>query len=116
MFWWVFLAIQALFIAWIITAAVTAANTANSGLAHEIAQQCAHGTWHGLYSSYADCAKQVRSLHSAANGIGNTIGAALVVGIWVAVDFIVGLSYLIYRLATRDRTPPMYYPPAQYPR
>ena len=115
-FLWMFLAIQALFIVWLIVGGLNAANTASTGLPHEIAQQCAHGAWHGLYNSYADCARQVRSLHNAANGIGNTIGAGLVVGIWVAVDFILGLSYLIYRMATRDRTPPMYCPPAQYPR
>jgi hypothetical protein len=31
---------------------------------------------------------------------------ALIIGLWVAVDFILGVSYLIYRLATRDRRAP----------
>lgn len=38
----------------------------------------------------------------AASGVGATIGAGLIVGFWVAVDFILGISYLIYRVAKRD--------------
>ncbi|MFF4657977.1 MULTISPECIES: hypothetical protein [Streptomyces] len=38
-----------------------------------------------------------------AGDIGTTIGVGLVVGFWVAADFILALTYLIYRLATRPQ-------------
>ncbi|MFG2027011.1 hypothetical protein [Streptomyces sp. NPDC048825] len=37
-----------------------------------------------------------------ANDVGTAIGAGLILGLWVAVDFILGLTYLIYRLASRQ--------------
>lgn len=37
----------------------------------------------------------------AAAGAGATIGAGLVVAFWVAVDFILAVSYWIYRVAKR---------------
>lgn len=65
-FLWFFLAVQALFVLWLIVGL----STANTG---------------------GDAAKEA----------GTAIGAALVFGLWVGVDFILGLTYGIYRLATR---------------
>jgi hypothetical protein len=73
-FLWVFLAIQALFLIWVITGA------ASSG-----------GSCHGL--SAADC--------KTAGDAGHGIAIALQVGVWCFVDFFMGVVYGIYRLARR---------------
>lgn len=65
-FLWFFLAVQALFIVWLVFGLATA----NTG---------------------GDEAKEV----------GTAIGAALVFALWVGVDFILGVGYGIYKLATR---------------
>ncbi|WP_158713666.1 hypothetical protein [Streptomyces sp. NRRL WC-3626] len=36
-----------------------------------------------------------------AGEVGTTIGVGLVVGLWVAVDVILGFTYVVYRLAGR---------------
>ncbi|WP_328495432.1 hypothetical protein OHS59_23820 [Streptomyces sp. NBC_00414] len=40
-----------------------------------------------------------------AGDVGTTIGVGIVVGFWVAVDVILALTYLIYRLASRQPRP-----------
>jgi hypothetical protein len=95
-FLWSFIAVQVLFAAWLIA---HFASSAGTSAAHDIAQHCAHGTWHGLFGSYGECARYVRNLDSA-GGIGN-VGAGLIVGLWLAADVILGLGYGICRLATR---------------
>ena len=99
---WIFLGVQVIFLVWLITGLVS--NGDDPGAARHVAQSCANGAWHGLFNSYQDCSKQVTDLFNAAHGIGTTIGASLVIALWVAVDVILGLSYLIYRLAKRPHT------------
>lgn len=65
-FLWFFLAVQALFVVWL----VMGLSTADTG---------------------GDAAKEA----------GTAIGAMLVFGLWVGVDFILGVGYGIYKLATR---------------
>lgn len=77
-FWWIFLAIQVLFVVWIIAGA-----NANSGHAH-----C-------QYLTAQTCA--------AATDTGTAIGVGLIIGLWVATDIIVGGTYAIYRLTRRGR-------------
>ncbi|MDX3587682.1 hypothetical protein PV740_39555 [Streptomyces europaeiscabiei] len=36
-----------------------------------------------------------------ASDVGTTIGVGLIIGLWAAVDVILGFSYLVYRLASR---------------
>ncbi|MCX5423676.1 hypothetical protein [Streptomyces sp. NBC_00078] len=36
-----------------------------------------------------------------AGGAGTTIGVGLIIGLWAAVDAILGFTYVVYRLATR---------------
>lgn len=75
-FLWVFLAVQALFLVWIIAGVGSILETSDCG---------------GL--SAADC-EAVQ-----ANGAG--LGVLIVIVLWMAVDVILGISYLVYRLAPR---------------
>jgi hypothetical protein len=36
-----------------------------------------------------------------ADAVGTTIGVGLIVGIWLATDFILGATYTVYRIAGR---------------
>jgi hypothetical protein len=75
-FLWTFLAIQAIFLAWIIGGSVGAASEpCPPTLSAEACQ--------------------------AAAGIGTAIGVGLIIALWVAVDVILGIGYLIYRVSTR---------------
>ncbi|MFP5068719.1 hypothetical protein ACLFMI_03510 [Pseudonocardia nantongensis] len=70
-FRWVFLGIQALFLAWIIG---------------------------GMSATGPACAPNLSAeACQAAQGIGTGIGVALIVALWIAVDFILGITYLIFR-------------------
>lgn len=75
---WFILAVQALFIIWLIVGLNDAS--------HQTAKQCAGQ-------------QATRLCHDASNA-GSAIGAALVIGLWVAVDIILGLIWLI---TNRDR-------------
>jgi Protein of unknown function (DUF2510) len=76
-FMWVFLAIQALFLVWIIGGIASGSGTP---------KHC------GSLSQHA--------CNTAAN-VGTGIGVALIVGLWIVVDFLLGVTYLIVRLARR---------------
>jgi hypothetical protein len=78
-FIWVFLAVQALFVIWIIAGAASG---------HSAAVNC-----HDRYLTHSECA-------SAANA-GTAIGAGLVVLLWAVADVILGVSYGVWRLARR---------------
>ena len=98
-FLWVFLAIQVLFLIWII------AGAASSGpsTAAQAASLCDHHAWFPLYKSQAAClADSGRLLHEATD-TGKGLGIALIVVFWCVVDFLVGFGYLIYRVASRRR-------------
>jgi hypothetical protein len=72
-FRWVFLAIQALFIIWIISGVAGASDNCNGKVGDSL-DACQAGT-----------------------AVGGTIGVALIIGLWVAVDIILGVGYLIFR-------------------
>lgn len=91
-FMWFFLAIQALFVAWMIVGFATANNTPS---ASDIASACGGNNWQALYNSYHECVTTTTSDLQAAGGIGTGIGAALVIGLWVAVDVILGITRLV---------------------
>lgn len=98
-FLWVFLAIQVIFLVLVIVQL-----SGNTSPAHsQVAAGCLHGNWQGLFSSQADCLKHYRVGLADAGNLGKGIGAGLIIGLWVAVDVILGVSYLIYRLAHRPR-------------
>jgi hypothetical protein len=98
-FLWVFLAIQALFIVWIIAgvAAVHAAPTQA-----QLAQGCYNNNWYPLFKSQADCVQHYGGALNDAGTAGKAIGVGLVIGFWMVVDVILGISYGIYRLARRS--------------
>ncbi|WP_340377389.1 hypothetical protein U5640_21480 [Streptomyces sp. SS7] len=80
-FLWVFLAVQILFLIWVITG--IASNDDNP-------ESCEGLTGDSL------------KLCEDAGDLGTTIGVGFIVGFWVAADFILSLTYVIYRLATRQ--------------
>ncbi len=76
-FLWVFLAIQLLFVIWII-----AGLSGNSGAAE-------------------DCGTLDKATCEAAEDVGTGIGIALIIGMWMVVDFFLAVIYGVYRLAKR---------------
>ncbi|MFJ9848549.1 hypothetical protein [Streptomyces sp. NPDC101150] len=84
-FMWVFLAVQVLFLIWIIAGAASGGGSDNS-----ICQ--------GLTgSAYHDC------VDAGTNGaqLGTAIGVGLIVAFWAAVDFIMVTVWAVVRLARR---------------
>lgn len=98
-FMWVFIAIQVLFVIWIV--AGLASHPAGPSSATQAAQQCANGGWQGLFKSQADC--QVHYAHALndAADTGKGLGVALIVVFWCVVDFLTGITWLIIRLSRR---------------
>jgi hypothetical protein len=78
-FLWIFLAVQVLFIIWLISAGLTGDH------------QTTHCTAAGLTSGECKATSEV--------GTGLAIGFILV--FWVIIDLLVSIPYLIYRLARR---------------
>ncbi|MFI8173997.1 transposase [Streptomyces microflavus] len=79
-FLWVFLAVQALFLVWIITGANSNDQAPCEGMAGDALTTCQN-----------------------AGDVGTAIGVGLIITLWVAVDIILGITYGVYRLARRQR-------------
>ncbi|MFE0489435.1 hypothetical protein [Streptomyces griseoaurantiacus] len=79
-FLWFFLAVQILFLILVIVGAASGSGTPD---------ECRSLTGDDL------------KLCEDANDVGTTIGVGLAIGLWAAVDVILGFTYLIYRLASR---------------
>lgn len=77
-FLWVFLAIQALFVIWLVTAIATNRHASN-------------------------CGSLDASTCQSAYDAGKAIGVGVILVFWVIVDAIVGGGYAIYRLARRPK-------------
>jgi hypothetical protein len=77
-FLWFFLAVQAIFLVWIISGM----NAASGG-------------------PTGDCGSLSKAACNDAQDIGTGIGVMLVVGLWMTVDFFLAVGYGIYRLAKR---------------
>ena len=80
-FLWVFLAVQILFLVWIIGGAGSADLPDCTGLKGNKLNNC--------------------EVESAGGAIGTGIGVMLIVGLWCVTDFLLGVGYAIYRLAKR---------------
>jgi len=98
-FMWVFFAIQALFLIWLISV-LAAGHTSN---AQTLAQNCTGHNWYPIFKSQADCMTHYNVALNDAQNIGKGLGVVFVIIVWMVVDFFVGLGYGIYRLATRSR-------------
>lgn len=98
-FLWVFLAVQALFLIWII--AGIASHPAGPTAAQQAAQQCADNGWYPLFKSQADCDQHYAVALNDATNVGKGIGVVVIVVIWMVIDFFLGLGYGIYRLVSR---------------
>lgn len=91
-FLWFFLAVQAIFLIWLITGLHSNA----TGINPSVVAQCHHQAA-GMNMTQAQC---VSFLGGAAK-TGTALGAATIVLVWVVVDFLLALVYGIYRLARR---------------
>lgn len=100
-FWWIFLAIQIIFLIWIIVGVHGNASGQGASVHAQAVSYCSNNGWQGLYKSYSQCVTQYGNTLNGASDVGTSIGVGLVIGLWVAVDVIVGITYLIYRLAKR---------------
>jgi ABC-type Fe3+ transport system permease subunit len=76
-FLWVFMAVQVLFVVWIVTGIASGGGTPS------------------------DCTGLDEETCNAAQNVGTGIGVALIIGLWMAVDVIMGIIYGVYRLARR---------------
>ena len=76
-FLWVFLAVQVLFIIWII-------GGASSG------------------GDATDCGSLSQQACNDAQDIGTGIGVVLIIVLWMVVDFLLAIIYGVYRLAKRN--------------
>ena len=76
-FLWFFLAVQVLFLIWIIAGLGSTSGEAT------------------------DCGSLDQATCEAAEDVGAGIGVILIVVLWMVVDFLLGVGYAIYRLARR---------------
>ena len=76
---WVFLAVQALFVIWVIAGVASG---------HHAAAAC-----QDPYLTHAQC--------TSASETGTAVGVGLVILLWAVVDVILGVSYMVWRLARR---------------
>lgn len=77
-FLWIFLAVQVLFIVWLVSAGASSSGDAT------------------------DCGTLTQEQCNSAEDVGTGIGVILIVIIWMVVDFLLAVPYVIYRLAKRD--------------
>lgn len=99
-FMWVFFAVQALFILWLVVGLATVHTGPTTA---QLASACYHHHWWPLFKSQADCVTHYGGALTSAGNLGKGIGAALIIVLWMVVDVILGVSYGVYRLATRNR-------------
>ena len=97
-FLWVFAAIQALFLLWLVVGLATV----HTGPSHaDLVSGCYHHAWWPLFKSQADCVTHYGGALQGAGNLGKGLGLALVVILWVVVDFLLAVSYGVYKLARR---------------
>lgn len=80
-FMWFFLAVQAIFLIWIITGASSSGGATAKSCAGQVGQ------------ALQTC--------QDASHVGTGIGVALIIILWCVVDVILGITYLVVRLARR---------------
>jgi len=80
-FMWFFLAVQAIFLIWIITGASSSGGSTAKSCAGQVGQ------------ALQTC--------QDASHVGTAIGVGLIIGLWVAVDVILGIVFLVVRVSRR---------------
>jgi hypothetical protein len=94
-FLWFFLALQVVFIIWLIAAGHTGTAPTHADLANV----CYGGKWYPLFKSQADCVAHGGYALQQAGDVGKSLGIVAIIGTWVALDVILGIIYGVYRLA-----------------
>ncbi|MEV7253519.1 hypothetical protein ACPXCO_38170 [Streptomyces cyaneofuscatus] len=79
-FLWFFLAVQVIFLIWIITGASSGEDSSCEGMTGDALRVC-----------------------QDAGDVGTAIGVGLIIALWAAVDVILGITYAVYRLSRRQR-------------
>jgi hypothetical protein len=97
-FMWCFIALQAVFLAWVITGISTANNAPSAA---EVHKGCDNGAWVGLFQSHADCMTHYAAGLSQAGNAGTAIGVGIVIALWVACDVILGIGRLVVIFSRR---------------
>lgn len=97
-FVWFFLAIQIIFIIWLIVGISSAKVTPDHA---DVVKACYNGAWQGVFNSQSDCMVHYANGLKQAGEAGTAIGAGLIVLLWFVTDVIVSICYGIYRLAFR---------------
>jgi hypothetical protein len=100
LFLYFFLAVQALFLAWVITG--TSSASGNEAQAHaQAVHDCAGQGWKYLYNSYGDCVTKLGSDYKTASDAGTGVGVGLLLGLWIALDVLLLLGRVVVLLARR---------------
>src|SRR5579875_1798791 len=86
-FLWVFLAIQVLFLIWLIAGLATVHAAPTSA---QVMAQCGHGQWAPLFKSQADCVTHYGHALTEAGNAGKAVGAGLIIAFWAVADVIIG--------------------------
>ena len=90
-FMWTFIGIQILFLAVVIIQL-----SGHTGPTHaDIVSGCYNGHWQGLFKSQQDCVVHYGRALNGAGEAGKGIGAALIFGLWVGLDVILGIGRLV---------------------
>lgn len=103
-FLWFFLAVQVLFVIWLVTGLKATGGSGAEAHAQAV-RDCAGTGWQGLYRSYQECVTHLGNTYNAASDAGKGIGAGLVIGLWVAADVILGIGRFIVVFARRKEAP-----------
>ena len=80
---------------------ITASTASTGPTAAEVARFCGNGAWSPVFSSYSDCVKHGAVGLSDAANLGKGIAVSVIVIAWVIADFLLAVTYGIYRLAKR---------------
>lgn len=102
-FLYFFLAVQVVFLVWIITGNASQSNTGAQAHAQAL-KDCAGTGWQGLYKSYNDCVTHLGNAYNTASDLGKGIGTGLVFGLWVGTDIILGIGRMIVLFSRRKPT------------
>jgi hypothetical protein len=96
-FMWTFMAIQVLFLVLVIIQF-----QGHTGPSHaDLVSGCYNGNWQALFKSQHDCVVHYGGALNSAGELGKGIGGALIIGLWVAADVILGIGRLVVVLARR---------------